>query len=81
MSEKELTPQQKAVVDYLEMGRTLTNVVAITCLGVGSLSSRVAELRRMGYDIEDEYEKGRDERLFKKYKLRMKDVPDANTQG
>ena len=65
-----LTTQQKLIVDYLMQGRTLTNKVALTCLGIGSLSSRIAELRRKGYDIEDDTEVGYDERSFKKYFVR-----------
>lgn len=69
-----LTPQQKLIVGYLEHGRTLTNVVAITCLEVGSLSSRIAELRRMGYEITDELDTTSDPfgRSFKKYWLTPK---------
>lgn len=48
-----LTAQQKVVADYLKAGKTLTNKVALTCLGVGSLSSRIAELRRLGFKITD----------------------------
>lgn len=50
----DLTKQQQVILDYMKPGRTLTNIVAITCLGVGSLSSRVAELRRKGYPINAE---------------------------
>ncbi len=65
-----LTPQQETVLSYLKKGRTLTNKVALTCLGVGSLSSRISELRRLGYDIETEHEEDAlTGRLFKKYNL------------
>lgn len=64
-----LTPQQKRVVDYLKEGRTLTNVVALTCLQVGSLTSRISELRRKGYDIETEMDVGVDGRSFKKFRF------------
>lgn len=65
-----LTPQQKVVLDYLRPGRTLTNKVALTCLNVGSLSSRVAELRRLGYDIATRIEEdAQTGRHFKKYNL------------
>lgn len=75
MTEHKLTQQQQVVMDYLSRGRTLTNKVALTCLGVGSLSSRIAELRRMGYVIVDAFEEDRlTGRLFKKYNL----VPDAS---
>lgn len=65
-----LSTQQKLIVDYIMQGRTLTNKVALTCLGIGSLSSRIAELRRKGYTIDDENEVGFDDRSFKKYFVR-----------
>lgn len=70
MADKKLTSQQQIVLDYLQMGRTLTNKVALTCLGVGSLSSRVAELRKLGYQIEISFEEDRlTGRNFKKYNI------------
>jgi hypothetical protein len=69
----ELTPQQGRVWQYLDKGSTLTNVVAITCLGVGSLTSRIAELRKLGFLITDDMEKGFDGRSYKKYDK----APDA----
>lgn len=71
-----LTEQQGIVLDYLMRGSTLTNKVAITCLGVGSLSSRVAELRRMGHRIVDRIDTDRDGRSFKKY-----DIEAAQAEG
>lgn len=65
-----LTGSQQVVIDYLKKGRTLTNKVALTCLGVGSLSSRIAELRRLGYPITDALEEDTlTGRNFKKYRL------------
>lgn len=46
--------QRRLVLDYLLAGRRLSNLIAITNLGVGSLTSRVAELRRDGYNIQSE---------------------------
>lgn len=70
MSTKTLTPQQKLILDYLRGGHTLTNKVAMACLNVGSLSSRIAELRKMGYNIVDRIDTGHDGRSFKKYDLK-----------
>lgn len=64
----DLSTQQKVVFDYLAKGRTLTNVVALSCLGVGSLSSRIAELRKLGVPITDSTDVDRFERRFKKYR-------------
>lgn len=64
-----LTTQQQRVMDYLEAGHTLTNMVALTALGVGSLSSRVAELRKIGYPILTRTAESHDSRKFLKYDL------------
>jgi len=47
-----LTPQQQLVVNYLRAGHTLTPLIALTNLGIGSITSRVAELKKAGYPIE-----------------------------
>jgi hypothetical protein len=60
-----LTSAQKVVADYLSKGSTLTNVVALAALGVGSLSSRISELRKLGFIIKVRREV--DERTGKKY--------------
>lgn len=56
---------------YLERGDALSNKLAIAALGIGSLSSRVAELRKMGYPITDTIDTESDPygRVFKKYRL------------
>jgi hypothetical protein len=75
-SDHKLTGQQQVVLDYLMRGRTLTNKVALTCLGVGSLSSRIAELRKMGFEIVDSFEEDQlTGRLFKKYNIGAHSVP------
>lgn len=64
-----LTPQQARIIQYMEPGSTLTNVVAMTVLQVGSLSRRITELRRLGFTIKDRMDQGHDGRSFKKYDL------------
>lgn len=49
--------QQRIVLEYLFSGRRLTNNHAITSLGIGSLTSRVAELRKKGWAIQAETKK------------------------
>lgn len=66
---KTLSPQQKLIMDYLNRGRTITNKVAMIALGVGSLSSRIAELRKLGFMITDEVEYDHNNVPFKKYRL------------
>lgn len=48
MTTKPLSEQAQLVLDTLKSGRSLTNMVALTALGVGSLTSRIAELRKAG---------------------------------
>lgn len=69
MAKPKLTTQQKLIIDYLSKGRTLTNKVALTCLGIGSLSSRISELRRAGFDILVEDEEDHNGQTFRKYNL------------
>jgi hypothetical protein len=72
-----LTPQQQIVLDQLSAGRSLTNIVALTCHGVGSLSSRIAELRRLGHKIEDRTETDQFERQYKVYSIKAAKVGAA----
>lgn len=74
-----LSTQHKLIVAYLEKGRTLTNKVALTCLGIGSLSSRVSELRRAGFLFEVEDEMDHAGKVFRKY--RLKAAPNAKASG
>lgn len=69
MQDSNLTPQQKLVLDYLKMGRTLTVKVAMVALNVNSLTKRISELRKLGYAIETENETGPDGRVFRKYNI------------
>lgn len=64
-----MTPQQELVYNYLKSGSTLTNKVALTCLNVGSLTSRISELRKLGIKIDTRVSRGADGRSYKKYDL------------
>jgi hypothetical protein len=64
---KPLSAQQQIVMDQLNAGRSLTNLVALTCHGVQSLTSRIAELRKMGVQIEDRTETDQFDRQYKVY--------------
>lgn len=41
-----MSPQASLVLDYLNKGRKLTPLIAHVTLGIASLTSRIAELRR-----------------------------------
>lgn len=62
-----LTPQDRLVYDYLMSGRKLTGLAAFTTLGVASLTSRIATLRRLGMTINDEWAHDHFERRYKAY--------------
>lgn len=48
-----ISPQSAKLLDYLsEEDREITQLVALTILGIGSLSARIADLRRAGYKID-----------------------------
>jgi hypothetical protein len=77
----ELTAQAKLVLAYLNERRTLTPMIAMISLGVGSLTARIAELRKAGYDIGDEWVKDHFNRRYKTYWLgteRPKEKPDGD---
>ena len=47
-----LSPQAAKLLDYLSVdSREITQMVALTILGIGSLTARVGDLRRAGYKI------------------------------
>jgi hypothetical protein len=78
MSTPKLTPQQERVMDYLKTGSTLTNVVALAALKIGSLSKRIAELRRMGYPITGRW--GVDTITQNRYRLYDLEQPKVDTE-
>lgn len=64
---KQLTPQQHLVVSYLKAGHTLTPLIALTNLGIGSITSRIAELKTAGYPINAEPDTDFNGRRYMKY--------------
>lgn len=77
MANQKYTTQQQIVLDQLNAGRSLTNIVALTCHGVGSLSSRIAELRKLGHKIDDRTETDQFERQYKVYSIKAAKVAEA----
>jgi hypothetical protein len=73
-----LSPQTRIVYDYLKSGRSLTQVIALTNLGVGSVTSRVSELRKAlvkegdAERIVDEWKQDYSGQKYKSYKLAAK---------
>lgn len=68
-----MSPQSALVLGYLQTGRTLTNLVALTNLGVGSLTTRIAELRKAGHEILDEWSEDHFKRRYKKYWMEVEE--------
>lgn len=52
-----LGPQQRTVYDYLMAGRQLTRQVAINTLNIQEVTTRIAELRKLGLDIKSEWKR------------------------
>lgn len=63
-----MKPQTRLVLNYLRK-RKITTFIAVNSLGVASLSSRVAELRHLGYAVKDEWAKDFHGARYKRYKL------------
>lgn len=47
--------QHQAILEILENGNSLTGLDALVLCGTMKLASRISELRRLGYNIKDEY--------------------------
>jgi hypothetical protein len=64
-----LNNQHFLIIEYLKQGHTLTPLEAIKVAGSMKLSTRVGELRKLGYDIKDEWLKLENGKKVKKYWL------------
>lgn len=65
---RSMKPQTRFVLNYLRK-RKLSTFIAVNSLGVASLSSRIAELRRLGFKISDEWKHDFDRQRYKRYRL------------
>lgn len=65
----DLSFQNKLILGYLQGRGPLSNQTAIIELGIGSLTSRIAELRKRGYPITDEVCEDFHGHRYKKYNL------------
>lgn len=68
-SVKRLKPQTLDVLGILQNTRSLTPMMASTIYRIGSLSSRISELRRAGYSFETEIKWDAHGRRYKEYRL------------
>lgn len=62
-----LAPQQRLIYDYLMTGRALTRQVAINTLGVQEVTTRIAELRKMGLAIKSAWKRDYGGTRYKSY--------------
>lgn len=62
-----LSPQSRLVHDYLMSGRKLTRLIALTNLGVQDVTTRIAELRKLGMEIKDAWLADHFDRRYKEY--------------
>jgi hypothetical protein len=77
LTPNQISPQAALVLDYLSgtgedakgnpTPRKLSPLIAHMTLGVASLTARIAELRRAGYDIEDRWDADHFMRRYKTY--------------
>lgn len=78
-----LAPQAKLVFDYLMSKRKLTPLIAITNLGVASLTTRISELRGRGMAIKDKWAHDHHGRRYKVYWVAQEgeaDEPDSSDE-
>lgn len=66
-----LSTQNRLIIEYLSKRGPLSNQTAIIELGIGSLTSRVAELRKRGYNIVGEDAEDFHGHRYKKYTLEV----------
>ena len=64
-----LNNQHFLIIEYLKQGHTLTPIEAIKVAGSMKLSTRIGELRKLGYDIKDEWLKLENGKKVKSYWL------------
>jgi hypothetical protein len=64
-----LNNQHFLIIEYLKQGHTLTPIEAIKVAGSMKLSTRVGELRKLGYDIKNEWLKLENGKKVKRYWL------------
>lgn len=65
--EEGLSPNVKLVYNQLQAGRKITQLIAMTNLGVQSLTKRISELRALGLNIKDAWDKDHLGRRYKEY--------------
>lgn len=64
-----MSPQAQIILNHLQQGRGITPLIAHATLGVASLTSRIAELRKAGADIEGEWKVDAFNRRYMEYRL------------
>jgi len=70
MDDAPLKPQTQLVLDFLKTGKTLSNVIALMTLGVGNLTTRIAELRKLGHPIIGDWKADHHKRRYKSYSMK-----------
>lgn len=66
-----LTPQAKIVLDYLKSGRDLTGLIAMVTLGVVSLTSRISEIRKAGFEVKTVLSYDHHNKRYRKYWMEL----------
>ena len=72
-----MTPQLKLLYEVFMAGRKLSKLTAMTTLGVGSLTTRVSELRKLGLNVVAKWEGDHFDKRYKSYALAKPEEPTA----
>jgi hypothetical protein len=75
-----LGPQNQKLLRYLMGGRSLTPAMAFMTMHIGSLTSRISDLRKAGYPIMDEWKKDANGADYKSYWLEAPKVKNPKTK-
>lgn len=77
-----MMPQLRLIYDYLMTGRRLSGLIAMTNLSVMNLTTRIAELRKLGLDVKGEWSDDHRGRRYKSYWVETEEPsPDRRHGG
>lgn len=78
---EDLSTQNALLVRYMQERGPISNLIAITNLGVGSLSKRMAELSRLGWPVLKRRKKDFGGKDYVEYFLRRDDPAPKNNDA
>lgn len=69
-----MAPQLRLVYDFLMSGRYLSGLIAMTTLRTQNLTTRIAELRKLGLQVEGEWASDFGDTRYKRYWVEVADL-------